>query len=60
MLEYELFQARQQELHRAASQDREVRRALRGRREARRQARAAEGGSHPRAGGVAGSVRPAM
>ncbi|WP_436771203.1 hypothetical protein [Yinghuangia sp. YIM S09857] len=40
MFEYEMFQAREQELHRAAAHDRQVRRALRSRREARRQAAA--------------------
>lgn len=61
MLEYEMFQARQKELHAAAAQERRVRSALRNRREARRQERAA--GVSPRessSGGIAGSVRPAM
>ncbi|MEU8135827.1 hypothetical protein [Streptodolium elevatio] len=44
MFEYEMFQARAQELHRAAAHDRRVRKALLGRREARRQARAEAGG----------------
>ncbi|WTW99901.1 hypothetical protein OG216_44025 [Streptomycetaceae bacterium NBC_01309] len=53
MFEYEMFQARAQELHRAAAQDRRVRKALSGRREARRQARAEAGGSKA---GVAASA----
>ncbi|MCF2528624.1 hypothetical protein [Yinghuangia soli] len=62
MLEYEMFQARAQELHAAAAQERRVRFALRNRREARRQERAAAGASSrvSSSGGIAGSVRPAM
>ncbi|MEU8133020.1 hypothetical protein [Streptodolium elevatio] len=60
MLEYEMFQAREAEMHRTAAHERKVRTALRNRREARRLARAAEESSRASAGGIAGSVRPAV
>ncbi|MDI2129353.1 hypothetical protein [Yinghuangia seranimata] len=60
MVQYELFQIRQQEMHRAAAHERLVARALRARREARRQERAAAEASSRICAGVAGSVRPAV
>ncbi|NUU25475.1 MAG: hypothetical protein HOV68_28805 [Streptomycetaceae bacterium] len=60
MLEYDMYQVRAQELHRAAAHERKVRQALRSRREARRLERAAEESSRSSAGGIAGSVRPAV
>jgi hypothetical protein len=60
MVEYELFQAKAQEMQQAAEHQRMVTRALRSRREARRQERAAAAGKSRSSGGIAGSVRPAV
>ncbi len=64
MFEYETYQARSQELHRVAAHERLVREALLSRREARRRAadpgHAARERTRPDAGGVEGSVRPAI
>ncbi|MCF2527336.1 hypothetical protein [Yinghuangia soli] len=62
MLQYELFQSRQQELHREAEHERLVLRALRSRREARRMAKAAAAAAAAEptnTGWKAGDFRPA-